>query len=69
METLAAICRHDPKLLVATPFKVVDLDDDASEKGGIDWWLELTGQGGEGMVVKPHAVHRQRSRRASLNLR
>ena len=25
METLAAICRHDPVLLVATPFKVIDL--------------------------------------------
>ena len=26
METLAAICRHDPALLVTTPFKVIDLD-------------------------------------------
>jgi protein phosphatase len=53
METLATICRHDPKLLVTTPYKVIDLADPASEKDGIDWWLELTGQGGEGMVVKP----------------
>ena len=53
METLAAICRHDPRLLLATPFKVVDLDDAASQEAGIAWWLELTGRGGEGMVVKP----------------
>ena len=57
--------RHLParsaKLLVVTPFKVIDFENEASEKGGIDWWLELTGQGGEGMVVKPHAVRCQRS--------
>lgn len=54
MEMLAAICRHDPALLLATPFKLVDLDDPESEQQGIDWWLGLTGRGGEGMVVKPH---------------
>jgi len=54
METLASICRHDPRLLVVTPFKVIDIEDDASENGGIDWWLELTERGGEGMVVKPY---------------
>ena len=30
METLAAICRHDPALLLTTPFKVVDLADPES---------------------------------------
>jgi protein phosphatase len=54
METLATICRHDPALLVSTSFKVVDLEDEGSVEGGAGWWLELTGQGGEGMVVKPH---------------
>jgi protein phosphatase len=53
METLASICQEDPKLLVATPYKVVDLNDPASEAAAIDWWEELTGRGGEGMVVKP----------------
>jgi protein phosphatase len=53
METLAAICRHDPALLVTTPFKVIDLGDSESEATGVRWWLELTGRGGEGMVVKP----------------
>jgi len=53
MYTLAEICRQDPKLLMATPYKVIDPTDLASETEGIDWWLDLTGRGGEGMVVKP----------------
>lgn len=53
METLAAVCREDPKLLLATEFKVVDVTDPASEAAGIEWWTQLTERGGEGMVVKP----------------
>ncbi len=53
METLAEVCREDPKLLVATPYRVVDLSDPAIEAAATAWWEELTGRGGEGMVVKP----------------
>jgi protein phosphatase len=53
METLAEICRADEALLLATPFKIVDVTDPASVEEGISWWQELTGHGGEGMVVKP----------------
>ena len=53
METLAKVCRADPELLLATPYKVVDVTDPASEAEGVEWWAELTGRGGEGMVVKP----------------
>lgn len=53
MSTLARLCAADPGLLLATPYKVVDLADEASQKEGIDWWEELTASGGEGMVVKP----------------
>jgi len=53
MDTLAEVCRHEPRLLLATPYKVVDVTDPASQNEGINWWLELTGSGGEGMVVKP----------------
>ena len=53
MDTLAEVCRHEPRLLLATPYKVVDVTDPASQDEGTDWWLELTGRGGEGMVVKP----------------
>jgi polynucleotide kinase-phosphatase len=54
MDTLARICRAagDP-LLLTTPYRVVDTTDQASVDEGIAWWEELTGSGGEGMVVKP----------------
>ena len=53
METLAALCRHDGRLLLATPYEPVDVTDPASCDRGVEWWLELTARGGEGMVVKP----------------
>lgn len=53
METLAEVCQTDPELLRATPFRVVDVTDPASEAAGVSEWEELTGLGGEGMVVKP----------------
>jgi hypothetical protein len=53
METLAGVCRADPELLLATPYRVVDVTDPASEAEAVAWWEELTGRGGEGMVVKP----------------
>jgi protein phosphatase len=52
METLRNICEHEPGLF-ATPFRVVDTNDEASREAGIVWWEEMTGKGGEGMVVKP----------------
>ncbi|MAG32287.1 MAG: polynucleotide kinase-phosphatase [Deltaproteobacteria bacterium] len=53
METLAAICAVDPDLLLATPFREVDLVDEGSQAQATAWWEEFTGRGGEGMVVKP----------------
>lgn len=53
METLAKACKED-KLLLATSCKMVDVTDPGSEAEGVAWWQELTGRGGEGMVVKPH---------------
>jgi len=55
METLARLCAADPELLLATPYRVVDLADEASQRKGIEWWEELTASGGEGMVIKPHS--------------
>ncbi|WP_269856539.1 polynucleotide kinase-phosphatase [Streptomyces sp. RPT161] len=56
-EQLALIDRlvaHDPSgLLAATRRLVVDTEDETSVADGIRWWLELTAEGGEGMVVKP----------------
>lgn len=54
MNTLAKACAADPGVLLATPCKIVDLTDDASQREGVSWWTELTGRGGEGMVVKPY---------------
>ncbi|MER7150820.1 polynucleotide kinase-phosphatase [Streptomyces lydicus] len=42
-----------PGLLATTRRIVVDTEDEVSVAAGIRWWLELTGAGGEGMVVKP----------------
>jgi protein phosphatase len=53
METLATICQADPHLLLATPFRVVDLTDPDDQAKASAWWEDLTGRGGEGMVVKP----------------
>jgi protein phosphatase len=53
MDTLAKVCREDRELLLATSYKVVDVTDPASVAEGAGWWSELTGRGGEGMVVKP----------------
>ncbi|MER5479737.1 polynucleotide kinase-phosphatase [Streptomyces sp. NPDC002734] len=40
-------------LLRSTGRLLVNTGDPASVAAGVEWWLELTGQGGEGMVVKP----------------
>jgi protein phosphatase len=54
MTNIQAICNTDPKLLMTTPYKVVDTKVDRSIQSAIDWWMELTDKGGEGMVVKPY---------------
>ncbi|HET9985878.1 MAG TPA: polynucleotide kinase-phosphatase [Longimicrobiales bacterium] len=53
METLARVCAADPELLLATPYRVVDVMDPSSQDEAVRWWEELTERGGEGMVVKP----------------
>lgn len=54
MENIKEICNADEKLFRATPYKIVDTKDEQSVKAAVDWWLDLTGKGGEGMVVKPY---------------
>lgn len=53
MEKLTRLCAQDEKLLLATPFKVVDVNDTTSCDQATEWWQTLTSAGGEGMVVKP----------------
>jgi PNKP adenylyltransferase domain, ligase domain/Domain of unknown function (DUF4279)/PNKP adenylyltransferase domain, C-terminal region len=52
LETIASLCAQDD-LLVSTPYRRLDLTDPSSASDAIAWWEELTGRGGEGMVVKP----------------
>lgn len=53
MEHIRQICEGNTAILMATPYRIVELDSADSTQGAIDWWLSLTGKGGEGMVVKP----------------
>lgn len=45
----------DPGLVAPTRRLVVRTDDETSVAAGVAWWEELTGAGGEGVVVKPLA--------------
>lgn len=53
MQCIRKLCEADPSTFRVTPFKLVEFDNDASIQAAIDWWHELTKNGGEGMVVKP----------------
>ncbi len=48
-----ALAAGDPALVLATRYREVDLADPAQMAAATGWWEELTGAGGEGMVVKP----------------
>ncbi|RSN04733.1 polynucleotide kinase-phosphatase [Streptomyces sp. WAC 05977] len=52
---LSLLDRLTGDLFTRTRTLAVDTTDPASVARGVDWWLELTGAGGEGMVVKPAA--------------
>ncbi|MFG2129766.1 polynucleotide kinase-phosphatase [Streptomyces sp. NPDC048751] len=51
---LDRLVEHDASGLLQTTRRLyVDTGDPESVRAGVDWWLEMTGRGGEGMVVKP----------------
>ena len=54
MDVAGRLGQADPALFQATKHKVVHLDA-PDEVEATRWWDELTGNGGEGMVVKPMA--------------
>jgi protein phosphatase len=62
MQIVSRLAAADPELLMATPFRQVNLADEVSETEATRWWEEMTQAGGEGMVVKPLAFV-QRGRR------
>jgi polynucleotide kinase-phosphatase len=47
------LVHNDPELFRSTRRLVVDTADETSLAAGVEWWEDLTGNGGEGMVVKP----------------
>ncbi len=53
MERLGELCKAGDGLLFSTPYKVVDVTEAGNIEEATHWWEELTGRGGEGMVVKP----------------
>jgi protein phosphatase len=53
MQQTALLATAGAPIISATPFKVVDLGDEASQREAIEWWTDLTAGGGEGVVVKP----------------
>ena len=53
MRTLAPLAEAGGGVVVATPWRRVDLADPNAEAEAIAWWQALTEAGGEGMVVKP----------------
>ncbi len=53
MENIKKYVTGIDSVFVATPYLCVDTDEEASIKNGVEWWLDITASGGEGMVVKP----------------
>ncbi|MBV7329868.1 polynucleotide kinase-phosphatase [Chloroflexi bacterium TSY] len=54
METIAEFAEANSKdCLQSTIYRQVDLTKQESINHAINWWLDLTANGGEGMVVKP----------------
>ncbi|MEK6477097.1 polynucleotide kinase-phosphatase [Catalinimonas sp. 4WD22] len=53
MQHIQEICYGDEELLMATPYRIVDLTDEQSQQALVQWWEALTEKGGEGIVIKP----------------
>ncbi len=53
LDALRCIVDADPGIFLATESVPVELSDPGSVTAAVDRWLEITGSGGEGFVVKP----------------
>jgi protein phosphatase len=53
MRVLNQLAETDPTTFRATKSALVDLTDPDCGAAAVAWWEEMTGAGGEGMVVKP----------------
>jgi len=54
MEQIKKVCLAGDETLLATPYQIVDLNNDENVNDATNWWLNLTEKGGEGMVVKSY---------------
>jgi protein phosphatase len=53
LNQIAKFCQVDSNLLLATNYQVINLLHGEQIDRGVNWWLDLTQKGSEGMVVKP----------------
>ncbi|NOT73483.1 MAG: polynucleotide kinase-phosphatase [Cyclobacteriaceae bacterium] len=53
MSEIETICKADSELLMATPYRIVDINNENDVNDVVSWWTNLTEAGGEGMVIKP----------------
>jgi protein phosphatase len=53
MALVAELAAADPALIIATPYRLVDLGNPDDVAVATAWWESLTSSGGEGMVIKP----------------
>jgi protein phosphatase len=53
MQQFAKVCSRDSQVLLATPYRIVDVTNPGQVEDATNWWINLTERGGEGMVVKP----------------
>ena len=53
MTILGKLADADREILIATPHRIVNLQVPDEVSAAVQWWGDLTGSGGEGMVVKP----------------
>jgi protein phosphatase len=65
MKTIAGCYIQDKGILLATPYRIVDIHDETDLHEATEWWMNLTNRGGEGMVVKPmNFIHLHKNRLA-----
>jgi hypothetical protein len=50
---LAELAKVEGDLITPTRHRFVDLASERERADAVEWWLDLTQNGGEGMVVKP----------------
>lgn len=53
LEKIAKLVSASHGLVVDTPYKIIDTQQNESIAEGIHWWESITQKGAEGMVVKP----------------